>query len=157
VLSDFSISAWEISISINTKLSRVRGVPERPAATRNGTEYVDVAAPAVPELGDVLRRARLHRGLSLRDVERRTEISNAHISQIEKGKIRRPEPAILFELAKAYDLNYALLAEWAGYIDANLPVDAGLLDSIVKLFVGLDAASQEDALRYLAHLRSTAG
>lgn len=103
----------------------------------------------------MLRRARIHRELSLRDVERRTEISNAHISQIEKGRIRRPEPAILFELAKAYDLNYALLAEWAGYIDADLPVDAELLDSIVKLFVSLDATSQEEALRYLERLRST--
>jgi transcriptional regulator with XRE-family HTH domain len=128
-------------------------VPEPSAAHGNGTA-ADVAAPAAPELGEVLRRARLHRGLSLRDVERRTEISNAHISQIEKGKIRRPEPALLFELAKAYELNYGLLAQWAGYVDANLPVDAELLDSFVKLFVGLDAAAQAAAFSYLEQLRA---
>jgi HTH-type transcriptional regulator, competence development regulator len=127
-------------------------VPERPAANGNGTA-VNVASAAAPELGEVLRRARLHRGLSLRDVERRTEISNAHISQIEKGKIRRPEPALLFELAKAYGLNYGLLAQWAGYVDANLPVDAELLDAFVKLFVGLDASAQTVALDYLEELR----
>lgn len=102
----------------------------------------------------MLRRARLHQGLSLRDVERRTEIPNAHLSQIERGRIRRPDPAIVFELAQLYRLNYALVAEWAGYVDARLPIDADLLDAVVRTFVGLDAAAQEDALLYLKRLRN---
>jgi transcriptional regulator with XRE-family HTH domain len=101
-----------------------------------------------------LRRARMHQGLSLRDVERRTEIPNAHLSQIERGRIRRPDPAIVFELAQLYRLNYALVAEWAGYVDARLPIDAELLDFVVRTFVGLDAAAQEDALLYLKRLRN---
>jgi transcriptional regulator with XRE-family HTH domain len=96
----------------------------------------------------------MHQGLSLRDVERRTEIPNAHLSQIERGRIRRPDPAIVFELAQLYRLNYALVAEWAGYVDARLPIDADLLDSVVRTFVGLDAAAQEDALLYLKRLRN---
>jgi transcriptional regulator with XRE-family HTH domain len=96
----------------------------------------------------------LHQGLSLRDVERRTEIPNAHLSQIERGRIRRPDPAIVFELARLYRLNYALVAEWAGYLDARLPVDAELLDAVVRLFVDLDATGQDEALRYLEHLRN---
>ncbi len=109
--------------------------------------------PATPLLGDVLRRARVHQGLTLRDVERRTEIPNAHLSQIERGRIRRPDPAIVFELAQVYGLNYALLAEWAGYVESRLPIDAELLDFVVRTFVGLDAGEQEQALLYLKTLR----
>jgi transcriptional regulator with XRE-family HTH domain len=101
----------------------------------------------------VLRRARLHQGLTLRDVEGRTQIPNAHLSQIELGRIRRPDPAIVFELAQVYGLNYALVAEWAGYVDSRLPVDADLLDLVVRTFVGLDAGEQERALAYLKGLR----
>jgi hypothetical protein len=59
----------------------------------------------------------------------------------------------VFELAQVYGLNYALIAEWAGYVDARLPVDANLLDSVVRTFVGLDANEQEKALEYLKGLR----
>jgi HTH-type transcriptional regulator, competence development regulator len=152
-------TAWDLSTPPrrNHKTASpvtVADVSRRPSANGGGPPPpAEAAAPAIPEIGEVLRRARLHRGLSLRDVERRTDISNAHISQIERGRIRRPEPAILFELAQTYDLNYGLLAEWAGYIDSELPIDADLLDSVVRLFVGLDASGQENALQYLEQLR----
>jgi hypothetical protein len=61
--------------------------------------------------------------------------------------------AIVFELAQLYRLNYALVAEWAGYVDTRLPIDVALLDSVVRTFVGLDAAAQEEALLYLKRLR----
>ena len=72
-----------------------------------------------PVLGDILRRARQHQGLSLRQVEQRTGVSNAHLSQIERGAIRRPDPAILMNLAELYGLNYELIAEWSGYLGAE--------------------------------------
>lgn len=50
---------------------------------------------------------------------------------------------IAFELAQVYGLNYALVAEWAGYVDARLPVDADLLNFVVRTFVSLDAGEQE--------------
>lgn len=78
---------------------------------------------------------------------------SSHLSQIERGRIRRPDPAIVFELAQVYGLNYALVAEWAGYVDARLPVDADLLYFVVRTFVGLDANEQEKALVYLKGLR----
>lgn len=125
-------------------------------AGKTGTRRAETAAgsqPATPHLGDVLRRARLHQGLTLRDVEGRTKIPNAHLSQIERGRIRRPDPAIVFELAQVYGLNYALVAEWAGYVESRLPVDADLLNFVVRTFVSLDAGEQEKALGYLKGLR----
>ena len=52
-----------------------------------------------PKVGIVLRRARQYWQLSLREVERRTGRSNAYLSQVERGLIRQPDPAVLLELA----------------------------------------------------------
>jgi HTH-type transcriptional regulator, competence development regulator len=65
-------------------------------------------------LGAALRAARAERGLSLRDVERRTGIRNAHLSQIETDTIAKPEMAILWDLADLYELDFALLLSLAG-------------------------------------------
>ncbi len=66
-------------------------------------------------LGAVLRAARTGRGLSLRDVERRTGIRNAHLSQIETDTIAKPEMALLWELASLYELEFPRLLALAGH------------------------------------------
>lgn len=109
---------------------------------------------AEPVLGEILKRARLHRGLSLRDVERRTRIPNAHLSQIERGLIRRPDPAIVYELASTYRLDFALLAEWAGYLGDRREASAGLLEALVRAFADLDPAGQAQAVAFVEDLRS---
>ena len=45
-----------------------------------------VAGDSSRNLGSVLRGARLRKGLSLRQVESRTAISNGYLSQLETGK-----------------------------------------------------------------------
>jgi transcriptional regulator with XRE-family HTH domain len=65
-------------------------------------------------LGEVLAAAREKKGFTLREVEKITGINNAHLSQIEKGTISRPAPAILWELSKAYDLDFSKLMQLAG-------------------------------------------
>ena len=72
-----------------------------------------------PRVGAVLRRAREHLELSLREVERRIGRSNAYLSQVERGLIKRPDPVVLLELAELYALNFELLAEWAGWAGPN--------------------------------------
>jgi transcriptional regulator with XRE-family HTH domain len=59
------------------------------------------------EVGTVLAAARKERDWSLREVERRSGVPNAHISQIETGAIRSPELATLQPLAKAYGIQLA--------------------------------------------------
>jgi transcriptional regulator with XRE-family HTH domain len=115
----------------------------------------EAAGDSEPVLGDILRRARLHQGLSLRQVEQRIGVSNAHLSQIERGAIRRPDPAILMKLAELYGLNYELVAEWSGYLEPEGPRGSTALAGMaLRLFVELDPVSQSQALEYLEKLRN---
>lgn len=67
------------------------------------------------DLGSYLKDARLNYGLTLRESEHHSGISNAYISQIENNKIKQPSPLILEALAKIYDLDYSKLMRMAGY------------------------------------------
>jgi transcriptional regulator with XRE-family HTH domain len=67
------------------------------------------------DLAAVLRGARKRRGLTLREVEEKTGVSNAYLSQVEHGKIRQPSPAILHKLSDVYDVSYEDLLGSAGY------------------------------------------
>lgn len=66
-------------------------------------------------LSDLLVHARRAKGVSLRDVEKETDISNAYISQLEAGSIKEPSPHKLYTLAEYYGLKYQSLMQLAGY------------------------------------------
>jgi transcriptional regulator with XRE-family HTH domain len=110
---------------------------------------------AAPPVGRVLRRAREHWRLSLREVERRTGRSNAYISQVERGLIRRPDPLVLLELANLYGLNFRTLAEWAGWSDRTLSDrdygDEALRD-VLRLVLQLEGSQRAQLLAYLEEL-----
>ena len=56
--------------------------------------------------------------MTLRQVEEATnrEVSNAYLSQLENGKIKKPSPNILHALSTVYEISYDGLMEKAGYI-----------------------------------------
>lgn len=58
-----------------------------------------------PTFGSGLKAARELAGLSLREVEEATGISNAYVSQLESGKVRRPSVFFLTKLAKLYGID----------------------------------------------------
>jgi transcriptional regulator with XRE-family HTH domain len=68
------------------------------------------------QIGEELRRLRLHRGVTLRDVEKATKISNAYLSQLENGKTDQPSPRVLHKLAEFYKVPYEALMGVAGYL-----------------------------------------
>jgi transcriptional regulator with XRE-family HTH domain len=72
-------------------------------------------------LQDLLADSRRQRNWSLREVERRTGIHNAHLSQIETGAIERPAPNVLWTLANLYELDLAELMRLAGHVEAGSP------------------------------------
>jgi transcriptional regulator with XRE-family HTH domain len=76
------------------------------------------------ELGALLADLRTAKGLSLRDVEEATDkaVSNAYLSQLENGRIRKPSPNVLHSLAGVYAVPYEALMEKAGYL---LPSEDG--------------------------------
>jgi transcriptional regulator with XRE-family HTH domain len=67
------------------------------------------------KLGTELRKARIRSQLKLRQVEERTGISNAYLSQLENGHVSNPSPQYLEKLAKVYGIDYETLLENAGY------------------------------------------
>lgn len=80
-------------------------------------------------LGDNLRRIRKLKGFSLRDVEAKTGISNAYLSQLERGDARNPSPKKLNLLAGCYDIAYAELLKLAGYLIEDNGMNQGLIGS----------------------------
>ncbi len=65
-------------------------------------------------IGEMLRR--LRGGTSLRGIHRQSGISNAYLSQIEKG-LRQPGPNVLRRLATLYGVSVRELFRRAGYLD----------------------------------------
>jgi transcriptional regulator with XRE-family HTH domain len=109
-----------------------------------------------PSLGATLRRARAARGLSLRDVERRTGIRNAHLSQIETDTILRPDMALLWELASLYQVDFARLLRLAGHVAGAETSGRQRQRTTVALRAlhELSPAEQAEALRYMAELKA---
>lgn len=54
------------------------------------------------ELGEILKMSREGMGLTLRQVEESTGISNAYMSQLENGKIKKPSANVLYKLHSLY-------------------------------------------------------
>ena|SRR5579862_510699 len=105
-------------------------------------------------LKELLRRGREGRGLSLRAVEEETGISNAYLSQLEGGQIKRPSPVDLHKLCKVYGISYSLAMEYAGY-----PVPDGVQTTTrQQRFLGRlghTTPDEEDALiEYMEFLRA---
>src|SRR4029453_2769372 len=108
------------------------------------------------ELGALLADLRTAKGLSLREVEEATgkAVSNAYLSQLENGKIRKPSPNVLYSLAEVYAVPYEALMEKAGYL---LPSDNGSgrrKRLAVFAIDDLTAEEEEELLKYLAFVRS---
>jgi len=74
---------------------------------------------AMENFGNYMRRLRKTKGLTLKQVEGQAKVSNAYISQIERGLRRPPHPDILRRLAKTYDVPQRELLVAAGYLEED--------------------------------------
>jgi len=63
------------------------------------------------ETGELLALCRELKGVSLREVENKTGISNAYLSQIESGKIKNISFTNAVKLCRFYNLTLDRLAE----------------------------------------------
>jgi len=119
---------------------------------RKPSEFVGKSA----ELAALLKDLRAAKGLSLREVEEATgqAVSNAYLSQLENGRIKKPSPNVLHSLAEVYSVPYEALMEKAGYL---LPSEnGGHRRKRLAAFAidDLTAEEEEELLKYLAFLRS---
>jgi transcriptional regulator with XRE-family HTH domain len=62
-------------------------------------------------LGEMLAIARECKGLTLRQLERQTGVSNALLSQIETGRIKQPSWRNVVKIARALNIKLDRLAE----------------------------------------------
>ena len=106
-------------------------------------------------LGEHLARLRTAAGMTLRQVEEATnkEVSNAYLSQLEKGKIAKPSPNILHALADVYKTSYEDLMQRAGYFSAGTD-DTRRRAKVATFTVGELTPEEENALlEYLTFYR----
>ena len=69
------------------------------------------------DFGGYLRELRRAAGLTLKQVETKASVSNAYLSQIERGLRNPPHPEILKRLAAVYETPHTDLLAKAGYLD----------------------------------------
>ncbi len=72
------------------------------------------------DFGKYLKSLRKERGFTLREVESKAKISNAYLSQLERGERNIPTIRILSKLAKVYGVSLTSLAEKVENIDASI-------------------------------------
>jgi transcriptional regulator with XRE-family HTH domain len=69
-------------------------------------------------LGAAIRAERVTAGLSLRDLAERTKVSNAYLSQIERG-LHEPSLSVLSAIARALEVSLEALLARAGVLDTD--------------------------------------
>jgi len=109
------------------------------------------------QLGSFLADLRTAKGLSLREVEEAADrdVSNAYLSQLENGKIRKPSPNVLHTLAQIYAVPYEALMEKAGYLLPSEGESSGRRRRLAVFAIDdLTAEEEEELLKYLAFIRS---
>lgn len=122
------------------------------------TKSSEAEANTTSALASFLASVRQVKGLTLREVEEATgkEVSNAYLSQLERGKISKPSPHILHSLSAAYGVAYEKLMELAGYITAASERGSNVKHGRAATFASADLTEDEEAalLDYLGFLRS---
>ena len=82
-----------------------------------------------PSLGDIIRRQREVRRLTLRTLSELTGISNPYLSQIERG-LRAPSEQVVAAIARTLELNADELYDLAGIKAEDDPVSSGVPEAI---------------------------
>jgi transcriptional regulator with XRE-family HTH domain len=107
-------------------------------------------------LGEELRRLRLEKGVTLREVEKATDVSNAYLSQLENGKAEQPSPRVLHKLAEFYEVSYHRIMESAGYLRPSPAVQQGKVGSVQAALMSSDLSEDEERTvsQFIQFLRS---
>lgn len=103
--------------------------------------------------GTYLKALREANGLTLREVEKRTDISNAYLSQLEKGGIKQPSPVFLHRLAPIYGVSYETLMERVGYPVPKPNVDSPILPSTSAMAAKIGHLTEEEEIELINYLK----
>jgi SOS regulatory protein LexA len=92
------------------------------------------------EFGAYLKKLRKEKGLTIRQLEEKSGVSNAYLSQLENGKRGLPSPDILKKIHEPLEVGYDELMEKAGYISAETRMD--LLPETISTMDSFDALNE---------------
>ncbi len=106
-------------------------------------------------VGDFIRVQRQLGHLSLRKLAELSDVSNAYLSQVERG-LYTPSAQVMKNIAHALDLSAEALYSRAGLLDDETKADTGGVEEAIRLDAALDAEQKETLLRVYRGLRSTA-
>lgn len=125
-----------------------------------GGKDMETGGKATQSLGEYLSNLRSTRKFTLRDVEEASAVSNAYLSQLEHGRIKKPSPWILQKLADLYAVSYESLMAKAGYLPEQTEGQRATKSRAVVAAGGhpvlgsLTTQEEEKLLEYLAFMRS---
>lgn len=109
-------------------------------------------------LGITLKDARKNVGLTLRQVEEMTEISNPYLSQLENDKIKNPSVNILSKLSSLYKVSLKTLLSNAKLIDKKEAqqeeINLSFAQKIAFRAEDLTEEERNDVLKYLEFIKS---
>lgn len=104
-------------------------------------------------MGSTIREARVAKGLSLRGLEQATGIPNAHLSQIETGKIEQPSMALLYVISEELGLDYKALLRLAGHVTAAAPATKAVAGVAFRGSDDLTPEEADEVLRFIELLK----
>jgi transcriptional regulator with XRE-family HTH domain len=110
-----------------------------------GPSAREVGKAQLERLGRVIREQRTHAEMSLRDLARRTNVSNPYLSQLERG-LHEPSVRVLKAIATALNMSAEALMVQAGLLDGH---DEGQEARTVVDAVRADAGLTDDQKRAL--------
>lgn len=114
------------------------------------------------EFGEYLKKVRKSKKMTIRQLELYSKVSNAYISQLERGERGIPSPDIIRKLSAPLGLDYNEMMIKAGYVEENKKESAYTLPEEVILKVIREAEEEfkvslrddplvESAVRDLLH------
>ncbi|MEQ9261580.1 MAG: helix-turn-helix transcriptional regulator [Owenweeksia sp.] len=107
--------------------------------------------------GQYFKALRESKGVTLREVERQTGVSNAYLSQLESGKVKQPSPNTLYKLAQFYQVSYEMLMEKVGYPvpkSSTVPKDHSVSSAAKNKLGGISHEEEVELLQYLKFIRN---
>ena len=99
------------------------------------------------------------RGVTLREIEDATKLSNSYLSQLENEKVKTPSPHVLYKLAKFYEVPYERLMELTGYVWSNSSSqikrgrDLGALEALL-MSARLSEEEEEKIIEFIKFIRA---
>jgi HTH-type transcriptional regulator, competence development regulator len=107
--------------------------------------------------GNYFKALRESKGMTLREVEKKADVSNAYLSQLEQGKIKQPSPLTLHKLSELFGVSYELLMEKVGYptLKKDTKRDVNEIKTSISYRVGHITKEEElELINYLKFIRN---